>query len=212
MIMKSLIRKLVIGIFMCVILVSITSCIGTDATITIKNDGSGTIQLSYTISKLIAHLGKLEETDSSVPLPVGREDFNRTVQRTTGLVLEKYKESEDEENVIVDAEMTFSSVSSLNEFLNGKEEEVIRLEQNAGTSTLVFEIYAARESELTESNAEVLSEMFQGYNLNFTVKTPDIVERHNLGTQSSDGKSVNLQLPVSRLLTENEPVIWEISW
>jgi len=210
--MKILIRNLIVTVAAGLTLLSLTSCIGIDSTLAIKDDGSGTIQISYVISKLVANLGRLEETDTTVPLPVGREDFDRTVQRTPGLVLTDYKESEDEENVIIEAEMTFASIASLNSFLQGNGEEVIRLEQSGGRSTLVFDIYPGREGELADSDADVLAALFQGYSLNFVVEAPDSIQENNIGTQSTDGNSVRLELPVSELITENKPVTWEISW
>lgn len=210
--MNTFIRKISVIAIIGLVLITITSCIGTDSAITINNDGSGTIRLSYTISKLIAHLGKLEETDTTVPLPVNREDFERTVERIPGIGFDNYKETEDEENIFITTDLSFSSIQSLNEFLKGSGEDVVSLVQDGADSVLILTVFPGREEGLPESSVEVLTDIFKDYSLNFTINVPDSIQVLNRGTQSNDGKTASLQIPISSLLSGNEPVVWEMTW
>ncbi|MBA7532529.1 hypothetical protein ES705_24755 [subsurface metagenome] len=74
----------------------LSSCIGIESRIKIKNDGSGQLTLKYRVSRLITHLESTETNGNVVPLPLSREEFERTVKNTDGLELVSYSRKEDE--------------------------------------------------------------------------------------------------------------------
>ena len=66
--MKRIIRLLVLFSLSFTLL----SCLSVESEITVKNDGSGTLTLSYRISRMVTEIGRLEDENTLVPLPVTR--------------------------------------------------------------------------------------------------------------------------------------------
>ena len=95
------------------VLLLFSACIGVESSITIREDGTGTVALSYRISHKVAHLGRLDEKDPLVPLPVNNDDFERTVANTDGISLLSSEQNEDEQNVYINADFRFDSVEAL---------------------------------------------------------------------------------------------------
>ena len=62
---------------LCFTLALLSSCIGVDSRLTVRDNGSGTLQLTYRISQLVADLGVSSTGKSAIPLPVSRSDFER---------------------------------------------------------------------------------------------------------------------------------------
>ncbi len=60
----------------------LSSCIGIESRIRISNDGSGQLTLKYRVSRLITNLESTEKNGNVVPLPLSREEFERTVNNT----------------------------------------------------------------------------------------------------------------------------------
>ena len=101
-------RKIVL---LCLTLALLTSCIGIDSRLTIRDNGSGT---------LAAHLPRLaarreprlspRRASPSIPLPVSRADFERSLAASGGKVrLTRFDRSENEKDITIRAELAFDS-------------------------------------------------------------------------------------------------------
>ena len=66
--------------------VLLTSCIGIDSRLSIREDGSGTLALTYRVSQLVADVGLSETGTSAVPLPLTRADFDHSLEASGGKV------------------------------------------------------------------------------------------------------------------------------
>ena len=104
-------RKIVI---LCIASVFIMSCVGIDSKVTIKEDGSGTLLLSYRVSQLVADLGTTTSEKGIVPLPLAKVDFERSLQATQGKVrLTRFERTENEKDISIRAELSFDSLDAL---------------------------------------------------------------------------------------------------
>src|SRR5271157_4603801 len=104
-------RKIVI---LCTASVFIMSCVGIDSKVTIREDGSGTLLLSYRVSQLVSDLGTTTSEKGIVPLPLEKVDFERSLQATQGKVrLTRFERSENEKDISIRAELSFDSLDAL---------------------------------------------------------------------------------------------------
>ena len=83
-----------------VCIVVCVSCIGLTSEIQINENGSGRMELSYRVSRLIAHMGTVDEGDKFFPVPITREDFETTVAQIEGLSLQSYNMNENTEHIL----------------------------------------------------------------------------------------------------------------
>jgi hypothetical protein len=187
------------------------SCIGIDSQITLQNDGSGTLLLNYRISQLMKNLDA-GKSDSILPLPVSREDFQRTVDSVSGLKLISLSQRENERDVLIDARIAFTGIQALNGI--GKEGQ-IELSFSSEGNLHVFrqQIYRGRGLEqISQESLQMIETFFEGYDLSYRVTAPAAIVRHSLGELSEDRRSVSYKTSVADLLKSGEKQVLEVAW
>jgi hypothetical protein len=194
-----------------VIVVLLSSCIGIESEIRIRQDGSGVMTLSYTVSQFIKNIDT-GRSEKQLPLPVNEEEFRRSAERVEGLRLTNLEEREDEENVYIQAELEFDNVEAVNAL--GPEGQIgITLESRDGTTTFRQVIYEAPQGQdISEESLEMIKTFFEGYELVYSVTAPAEVRDHSLGVLGPDGRTVTFTITVPEILKAPEPLILEVVW
>ena len=196
-------------LFLTVVLLS--SCIGIESEILLRQDGTGVLTLSYQISQFMKNIDAGRE-EKQLPLPVNEEEFVRTAEGIEGLRLTDIDEREDEENVYIRAELEFDSVDAVNAL--GRAGEIgITLENRGDTNVFRQVIFAGQDGEeITENSLEMLETFFQGYDLVYAIILPTPVQSHTLGELSADGRTVTYTTTVPEILKASQPLVLEIVW
>ena len=206
-------KKSVFIAFSALIIVSLSSCIGVNANVSIRQNGSGTIQLEYRLSRMFEALGKLDGNEKQLPLPVGRTDFERTVNRVPGLALTAYSTSQDEKDLLVKAELSFTSLDALAGFLDAAGQSV-RLVSDGGNRTMGLVL--VRGIKNVDADLESLVRtVFAGYTIDMRFNfpsTPTVSTVGNIGQAAVTGTSARYTSPVTDLVLSSEPVELRLSW
>jgi hypothetical protein len=194
-----------------VIVVLLSSCIGIESDLRIRQDGSGVLTLSYTVSQFIKNIDA-GRSEKQLPLPVNEEEFRRSAERIEGLRLTDLVEREDEENVYIRAELEFDNVEAVNAL--GREGQLgITLETQGGTTTFRQLIYEGQQGEeVTEESLKMIQTFFEGYELVYSVTVPAQVRDHTLGVLAPDGRTVTYTTTVPDILRTSEPLFLEVVW
>jgi hypothetical protein len=189
----------------------LSSCIGIESEIRIRQDGSGVLRLSYTVSQYIKNIDA-GRSEKQLPLPVNEEDFRRSAESIEGLRLNNLEEREDEDNIYIQAELEFDNVEAVNAL--GRDGQIgITLETQGGTTTFRQLIYQGQQGEeITEESLEMIETFFEGYELVYSVTVPDEVRDHTLGELGSDGRTVTYIVTVPEILKSSEPLVLEVVW
>ncbi len=189
----------------------LSSCIGIESEIRIRQDGSGVLRLSYTVSQYIKNIDA-GRSDKQLPLPVNEEDFRRSAESIEGLRLNNLEEREDEDNIYIQAELEFDNVEAVNAL--GRDGQIgITLETQGGTTTFRQLIYEGQQGEaITEESLEMIETFFEGYELVYSVTVPAEVRDHTLGELGSDGRTVTYTITVPEILKAPEPLVLEVVW
>jgi hypothetical protein len=189
----------------------LSSCIGIESEIRIRQDGSGVLTLSYTVSQFIKNIDA-GRSEKQLPLPVNEEDFRRSAESIEGLRLTNLEEREDEENIYIQAELEFDNVEAVNAL--GRDGQIgITLETQGGTTTFRQLIYEGQQGEeITEESLEMIETFFEGYELVYSVTVPAEVRDHTLGELGPDGRTVTYTITVPEILKTSEPLVLEVTW
>ena len=189
----------------------LSSCIGIESEIRIRQDGSGVLRLSYTVSQYIKNIDA-GRSEKQLPLPVNEEDFRRSAESIEGLRLNNLEQREDEDNIYIQAELEFDNVEAVNAL--GRDGQIgITLETQGGTTTFRQMIYEGQQGEeITEESLEMIETFFEGYELVYSVTVPDEVRDHTLGELGSDGRTVTYTITVPEILKSSEPLVLEVVW
>ena len=198
------------------------SCIGVSADITLNQNGSGTIALEYRISNTLDSLGKLDGNERWNTIPVGRADFERTLDRLPEMKLLSFFSKEDERNQIISLKMEFQKLETLLAFLDASGMRS-SLKGNAGSGQL--SLVLSKSGELNNpSFASLLAEISEPYSVNFSMTFSgdsslrlqnDVGLEHKKTPKAeiiSKGKKVSFSLPLYEIISSSEGITAEFSW
>jgi len=202
-------RKIVI---LCSAIALLTSCIGIDSRMTIKDNGSGTLSLTYRVSQLVSELGVSSTGRSAIPLPLSRSDFERALGATGGRVrLTAFDRSENDKDIIIRADLTFDSVDALAR-VDAFHDADLKLSTQGSQQTFSQIVARAPRQPLTDDSKRMLDALFDGYDLSFTVETPKPIKDSTLGTLSSDRKTLTYKTSVKDAVSAAQDLVLTASW
>ncbi|MDR2069286.1 MAG: hypothetical protein LBP71_05400 [Spirochaetaceae bacterium] len=207
---------------MSLIMIFFSSCIGISTNITIRQNGTGTLDLEYRISRIAESLGKLDGNERWLTLPAGKADFERTISRIDGLKLASFSSQEDEKDRVVKVKVDFSNPDALIGFLDaaGQRARLTREEKKYRLSLTLGGGIRNQNPELLELTEAV----FLGYTLDLGITFPreavltladeggGEVDAPPVGSIRWNGRNIRFSSPMAALLTSKEPVLMEILW
>ncbi|MDR1931250.1 MAG: thiamine phosphate synthase [Spirochaetales bacterium] len=202
----SMIRKLLIAAVSFILF----SCLSVESKMTLAADGSGTLELVYTVSALARDWDAADSGNSPLPLPVGEADFYRSVAAAPGLTLNSYSRTETSESTVIKAVLGFASLEALNGFVAGGQ-SAFSLRQEGGVNVFEQIITPGTTGGIDEKTKEFVDAFFKPYTLSFSLTTPRPVRRTvPPGTVSGAQASVSFSLP--ELIESADSLVWRVEW
>ena len=194
------------------------SCIGASSRIVLNANGSGTVTQEYRISLDLEEMGETEETEDKPPVPMGKEDIERTVERIEGLHLLSFTSRQDEKDMYITAEFAFDSPEALSELMN-QDSQQMKVDMQG--KKIVLHFSAGEQSE--NAFMEMIAEAFFGYDFSFSFTLPDNAKAvwfdengKNVtqypGTCTVQDKTVAYSVSASDLMYLEAALDLEISW
>ena len=218
-------RKLLIAIFPLFFL--LYSCLGLSADIVLNRNGSGTIALEYSVSKSLDALGKLDGNERWNTIPVGKADFERTLDRLPDMKLLSFSSKEDATNLVVSVKMEFASIRGLLAFLDaGGQRASFSGDAGSGSLILVLNESAAGASTFAQGSSlqNLVKDISEGYQVGMSMSFPGegkLSVSDNRGTPLSTvpggkinpkGKKVSCSIPLYEVLSATNGMKIEFSW
>jgi hypothetical protein len=220
--------------------VLMNSCLGAEADISIRADGSGKIALEYRVSQMLESLGRLDGNERWPTLPVGRADFERTVARIPGLRLISFssKEATSPNGVLggkdllskvslefknTDALLAFwgseaASSSSINAAgSGGAAARTASLIQRDGKNILRLVLLDPSSDTIDSNLLSLLKDISAGYEISLSLSAPknaaiSLIPSVSSARITAQGKKVSLAIGMADLLDIKDGLAVEISW
>lgn len=202
------IGKILPALLLCL---GLASCIDIDTRIRFQGDGSGTLALHYRVSHLIVDLGKGGDATRSVPLPIEKEDFDRSLEGVAGVRMTRWDRSEDELDIIIQAEISFDRVESLAQIESFRSSQPTLSVSGTG-STYSQIVLQAEKEPVTDDTLSMLDALFEGYGISFTVEAPSSIRDRGIGTVGSDGRTWSWKTTVKELIQSRTDTVISLSW
>jgi hypothetical protein len=202
-------RKLAV---LCLSLALLSSCIGIDSRLTVRDNGSGTLQLTYRISQLVADLGVSSTGKSVIPLPVSRPDFERSLAAANGRVrLTRFDKSEDQKDITIRAELSFDSLEALAK-IDAFHDADLKWGSESGRSVFSQVVARTPKQPLSDDSRRMLETLFDGYDLSFVVVAPQPIQSSTLGTLSDDKRTLTYKTTIKDVMTTTKDLVLSASW
>ncbi|MDR0624730.1 MAG: hypothetical protein LBG10_09935 [Treponema sp.] len=203
-------------------MVILSSCIGIRAEISVREDGSGRISMEYRISRIAESLGKLDGNERWQTVPLGKADFDRTLDRLPGMRMVSFSSKDDGKDMVNQAELEFTDMASLLAFLSASGEGASFV-QEKGKNRLSLILYPGVQREDPELFS-LIKEVFRTYDATLSFSAPGETALALTGAQgrplgSAEGvqvqsqeKKVSLSVDMGDLLTSPEGLGAEFIW
>jgi hypothetical protein len=202
-------RKIAI---LCLSSLLLASCVGIDSRMTIRDNGSGTLILTYRVSQLAADLGTSSTGKSAIPLPISRQDFDRSIAAANGKVrLIRFSRTENEKDITISAELSFDSIEALAS-LDAFKDAQLKATTDGARNTMSQVIAKTPPEPLTDDTKRMIDSLFSGYDISFTVETPRPIQSSTLGTVSADKRTLTYKASVRDVMTTAGDLVLEMSW
>ncbi|MDR3115034.1 MAG: hypothetical protein LBU25_05880 [Treponema sp.] len=200
----------------------LSSCIGVQADISLRPDGSGTLVLEYRFSRMAEALGKLDGNERWPLIPVGKADFERTQERIPGLRLVSFSTQEDKTDQYYRVKLEFADPDVLVRFLDATGQGA-SLVQEPGKYRLTLTFTEGIDSVDPDLLA-LLDAVSAGYVLTVNLSFPaeGFLRVYDRDGGSLDalpgmrmvpqGKQVSFTAPLGAVLQYNRGLYMEIRW
>jgi hypothetical protein len=189
---------------------SIISCISIDTEITFKQDLTGEVLIKYSVSKSALNIGKLDQNDSFMPLPLEEQKYRDKAGKVNGLDFKSFKKEETAEEIYITVRYEFRNNEALNAIISNNQQPLISVERRSGSVYFTQNIYNSSSKPAGEETIKLAQALYADRLIKMKVTAPSQIKTVNSGTSAGNTAEVQYRLP--ELLSKNTPVIWEISW
>ncbi len=208
-------------IALCSLLFVFSSCLGVRVDIAFDQKGSGDVTLEYQISKALVALGKLDGNERWNTIPVGKADFERTIDRLPGMRLTSFSSKEDRDLIIV-AKMEFEDLNSLMSFMDASGLRS-SFSGDARSGRIFFTLNEAR-AKSDPALEKLIAEISDAYSVKISMSFPNngnVKITNGMGRVLADmpgsvinspGKKVSCSLPLYGVLSAAEGINVEFQW
>jgi hypothetical protein len=207
---------------LCSFLLVFSSCLGVSVDITFDQRGAGDVTLEYQISKTLEALGKLDGNEQWITIPVGKADFERTIERLPGMKLTSFSSKEDKNDRIIKVKMEFENLNSLMSFMDASGLRS-SFSGDAHSGRIFLTLTEAR-AETNPVLKKLIAEISDTYSVKIAMSFPNsgnaritnsrgiaITDMPGSETNSS-GKKVFFSVPLYTVLSAAEGVNVEFQW
>jgi hypothetical protein len=149
-----------------IIFLLLNSCIGLSLNIQMNKDGSGRLAMEYRISKMLNNLGALDGNESMPSIPVGKTDWERTVNRIPGAKLTSFSLVEEKQDTVIKVVIDYKDDQALLALLDpfGKKASLNKQGQS-GKLDLILLDDSEDYSNYDEELLNLMRVFAEGYNI-----------------------------------------------
>jgi len=166
-------------IFLVLIVILFNSCIGLKIDIQMNRDGSGKLLMEYRISRTFENIGNFEGNEKWPVIPIGRADWERTIDRIDGAKLSSFLTSQRGPDSITSITIDYDNPQALLAILDpNKEKAQINLDNRSGQFSYIINEersqnpYNFNDLDLNENLMDLARTMFTDYKFSISFTAP----------------------------------------
>jgi hypothetical protein len=212
--MKDLRRGLLYGLALLLATIVLASCVGMDTKVEISSEGSGTVSAEYRISEELVAFGELEANKELLPIPLSREDVEKSLAGSAGLELKSWSSKKSGSDLVISTVIAFDNLDALMFYLDPSGKLAIH---NSGSSEQEIRFSLGDHMPTLDPEMRVLAEeAFDPYDFSFSIqlpKTPKKAEStHPAITKRQEGTTVYFEGRMKSIIATETAPSMIISW
>lgn len=198
----------------CVAAFTLTSCVDIEMRFVMRRDGAGRLELSYRVPREATTLLDSAASAPSVPLPIAREDFEAALAGAHGVRLRRFRRTDEEDEVRIEARIDFDGVDALRAVPGFADLPVAFTATGDGGGELSQRVVPARPDEDApdESMVEMVHALAGDSRVTFVVVAPRDIRSADGATIDTDRRTARFSRSLAEYLTEAGPVDLTVRW
>jgi hypothetical protein len=196
------------------LITSLCSCLGVQADIVLNPDNSGTVTLEYRISRYLESLGKQDGNERWLPVPTGKADFERTLERLPGIAMLSFSSKDDGKDLVITVKLRFADMDALLRFLDASGNRAVYVRENA--SQLLSLTLSKGGAGGNRDLADLFAKVSEGYKVSISLDLPREGTLTAPALEGADmrrqGKKLSCSLPLRTVLSSAEEISLDFRW
>jgi hypothetical protein len=201
-------KKSIVILICCI---SLASCIHIESDITLNNDGSGVVTLTYGVSPVMNELGRIGDEVKPFPFPIYKEDFETLMVLHPGLSLKSHSVKKVDGETRIKAVFSFRTIEALDP-LGGAGENAFFYQKSDEYTVFRQELPFGGDEELDEDMIAMLKEYCSDYYFIYSIHTPRPIKEYTLGELSKNKKHLVYKTEIIDVLQSTERQQIEVKW
>ena len=192
----------------------LASCVGMDTKVEISSEGSGTVSAEYRISEELAAFGELEANKELLPIPLSREDVEKSLAGSEGLELKSWSSKKSGTDLIISTVIAFQNLDALMFYLDPSGKLATH---NSGSAGQEIRFSLGDRMPTLDPEMKILAEeAFDPYTFSFSIqlpKTPQKAESsHPAITKRQEGNTVYFEGRMRNIIVTETAPSMILSW
>ncbi|MCL2809396.1 MAG: hypothetical protein FWD24_04940 [Treponema sp.] len=215
-------KKLTI-LFILILVLLLNSCIGISYNIQLNRDGSGRISMEFRVSRILDDLGRFDGNESKPTIPIGRGDWERTIERIQGTRLVSFSSRENSQDTVTNVVIDFSNPQALIEILASSGNNV-SINHNGQSGNFELIIINEQTDEYDVDIINLTRSFFNDYNFSFSFSAPgsstmtitdgagNTIPASSFSTSVLSGRRVSFSAGMMDVVTQTNGLGVKINW
>ncbi len=212
--MKDIRRRPMVGLAMFAAAIVLASCVGMDTKVEISSNGSGTVSAEYRISEELVAFGELEANKELLPIPLSREDVEKSLLGSKGLKLKSWSSKKSGSDLLVATVIEFQDLDALMFYLDPSGTLATH---NSNTQGQEIRFSLGDRMPKLDSDMRLLAEeAFDPYAFSFSIQLPKAPLKaestHPAITKRQEGNTVHFEGRMRDVIASETAPGMLISW
>ncbi|TVQ24961.1 MAG: hypothetical protein EA382_07735 [Spirochaetaceae bacterium] len=187
--------------------VALSGCIDVDAHVSLRDNGSGDIDLVYRIEAAAYETAVFGTGSGGRSVPVTRADFDDAAQLLPGLTVRSHRTSTEDGSVVVRVRLSFSDQQTLIGLLGP---ESVSIEQTGRSGT--WRQIVAPANPVDPTAIATLLDALEPYHIRLRLSVGHAIESSAPGTVASDRRSAEYSVSLADIAATPTDLVWTVVW
>lgn len=192
-----------------VLVLALTACVGLSAEAVVSPDGSGRLEVRYSLPRHLSALDSMADPGGALPFPIERETLDRRALEVPGVSVARWSREDLPDEIRVSAELRFSGIPALAEFLDPGGSRLTYSEEGGRRQLRVVLADGIPRPRDAAAWADL---QYEAYEVALSVTIPGRTLSSSPGTVMSSGTTARYTAKTVDLLKQSAPLAWVVSW
>lgn len=195
--------------FITLFLLLLNSCLTLESVLTLNEDLSGEMSVTYTLDSTLKDISVLGEEDDITPLNLDEDYILTTIGGRDDITYRDYSSVQNEKGTVISVTFDFESLEALNAVFPEENSSIVK---QSGASYIFSQVISETGGlELSSDTRTIFEDIFGEHFLNIVVNTPLDIKDVTGGERTNVRQAVYNRTFIDIITTpgKNE---WEIRW